>query len=139
MKSILSIIMGLTFVSAVASAETTKTIDGAPSAALYQALIQADLPYQEDNDGVTVRLRSTKCSIANAYTDNVPRGSCTSIRGTASAVAIANALIGIGVSDDGGMSHIRPEAKNISCVAKVLEDAPWLTYTCTLTAEFIEN
>lgn len=120
MKTLTFILFTLSLVSASAFATETATkrvITGTPAKALYTALVQADLPVRDLESHPSVSIRNISCSIpvGGLYDDNVDRGSCTGIRGTASAVIIANALISAGVNAESGMSHYRPSAALVNC------------------------
>ncbi len=139
MKSILfaSLIFGLLSNSNAATA--TKKFSGAQAKALYTALIQSNLPAKETSDGYTIVVQNLRCSIetGNAFIDGVDRGTCSAlpkkIGVSAAAVAVATALIDIGL-DGEGMSQLRPAASAISCKSESSQGPT--EFSCSVTADF---
>ncbi|HTL11616.1 MAG TPA: hypothetical protein VL588_03970 [Bdellovibrionota bacterium] len=137
-------VLALAFVSTSALAAVPKPIKiqvtGDPAKALYQALVQADLPTKTLDEGsaqpeYTVSLAATNCSVTEAHVqdDGIERGSCTHIKGTASALAVASALVDAGVCGNNTGSHSNPSATKIRCSA-MTHVGDELTYGCELTA-----
>lgn len=126
-------------------AAETKVVTGTQAKDLYQALIQADLPATETDTGFNIQVKDLKCSIANggAFGDDVDRGQCSTVLGniptSAAAIAIADALIKVGVDEEGGMSHVRPSAESVVCESAETDSEPYHAYKCTITGDFSQE
>ena len=137
-KIFLALFISGIVVSANAST-ATKLVSGNQAKALYTALIQSDLPAQENPDGYVVTIRRLHCSVetGNAFVDGVDRGTCSAqpknIDVSAAAVAVATALIEIGL-DGEGMSQLRPTASLITCKSKSKQGPT--EFSCSVTGDF---
>lgn len=121
---------------------STRTVTGQAAQALYKAMVQADInvSLNKTNDVFSVVVPSLMCNEGYAYADQITRGSCTGAVGaisTSSAVALADALIGAGIDPLAVAQQSRPQAQNMTCTATLLSRDPGVSYSCTLTGEFV--